>query len=586
MLILSFDAAKLVGAIALANLPATLPAGTLTGTLPNATFPATLPAVSGASLTALSAANITPGGTLPALNGAALTSLSAGNLTPGGTLPALSGAALTGLVFTQLGGVAAKAQLPATIGYLDAATFAIANGASVGGNMIISGTLTVNGGTTTVNSTTVTYTDRIVTGGMPAAPTASDPVPTAITGFSAYRGTVASVQRPHSSVVWDEAAAVWKFAFTTAAEFLDASGLQSIQALNIAATGQFNGSAAGLTAIPSAQLTGLVPIANLPIATAGSLGVVQVGSGLSVAAGVISVAAGAGGSVTGVQFGPTAGTHSGPYAGNVIVAAVDIANALTFTPANKAGDTVTGTLNLTVPTASPTSDALQVRQVGDANARFRADGTGAIFFGNGTAVTDTSIARTGAGILAMNGLFQANAFSGSGSLLTSLPSAQLTGLVPTANLPFATTGAIGAIKAGAGTSVDAAGSLSANNRTIGEALQVSGDLSLAGGAQNLDYAMVSGARTVRKIVVLVGTTAAAGQADTIVDVLMATAPGQAFVSLYTTSANRPHVVANGNVNYVVATLPDVTAIPDGAILTARIVSAPAGTKDLKVTISE
>ncbi|MDP7366962.1 MAG: hypothetical protein QGH83_06850 [Candidatus Pacebacteria bacterium] len=54
-----------------------VPAANLTGSIAGARLPDPLPAISGASLTSLSAANITSGGTLPALNGSSLTNLPA-----------------------------------------------------------------------------------------------------------------------------------------------------------------------------------------------------------------------------------------------------------------------------------------------------------------------------------------------------------------------------------------------------------------------------------------------------------------------------------------------------------------------------
>jgi hypothetical protein len=57
-----------------------------------------LPAISGASLTALSAANITANGTLPALNGSNLTSLPAAS-----TIAALSSNAVTSFGFLRVG---------------------------------------------------------------------------------------------------------------------------------------------------------------------------------------------------------------------------------------------------------------------------------------------------------------------------------------------------------------------------------------------------------------------------------------------------------------------------------------------------
>jgi len=65
--------------------PGTTAGGNLTGTYPNPTI-ASLPAISGASLTSLTPANLTSGGTFPAENGSNLTNLNASNISSG-TVP-------------------------------------------------------------------------------------------------------------------------------------------------------------------------------------------------------------------------------------------------------------------------------------------------------------------------------------------------------------------------------------------------------------------------------------------------------------------------------------------------------------------
>jgi hypothetical protein len=80
------------------------------------------------------------------------------------------------------------------------------------GNVNISGTLTVSGTTTTINSTTVDVKDRIIHVNHTTGTVA---VPTLLTGLGVHRGNTGSADRDHASVVWDEAAQHWAFAFTT-----------------------------------------------------------------------------------------------------------------------------------------------------------------------------------------------------------------------------------------------------------------------------------------------------------------------------------------------------------------------------------
>ena len=114
----ALPAAQLTGTVPDAAFPATLPAASganltalpaanLTGTLPNGVFPATLPAVSGENLTALPAANLT--GTLPAISGANLTSLNASNLASGTVPMARIPTSLTGLASVQSAALAGAA---------------------------------------------------------------------------------------------------------------------------------------------------------------------------------------------------------------------------------------------------------------------------------------------------------------------------------------------------------------------------------------------------------------------------------------------------------------------------------------------
>jgi hypothetical protein len=72
-----------------------LTAGNLTGTIADARFPATLPAASAANLTAVPAANIT--GALPAISGASLTGLTSSQM-PAGTILQVKDAYITGQV--------------------------------------------------------------------------------------------------------------------------------------------------------------------------------------------------------------------------------------------------------------------------------------------------------------------------------------------------------------------------------------------------------------------------------------------------------------------------------------------------------
>lgn len=130
---------------------------TVTGALTATSFSG-----NGASLTALTAANIASPGTLPALVGTALTSLNAANLT--GTYAALNGGSITSINASNIAsGTLANARLPSSISVTNVSGTLSGNGASVtsiNGSNISSGTV--------ADARISTLTASKLTGALPA----------------------------------------------------------------------------------------------------------------------------------------------------------------------------------------------------------------------------------------------------------------------------------------------------------------------------------------------------------------------------------------------------------------------------------
>ncbi|MEK2688503.1 hypothetical protein [Bdellovibrio sp. GT3] len=81
---------------------------------------------------------------------------------------------------------------------------------------------------------------------------------------------------------------------------------------------------------------------DFPVGSTTVQGVLQVGAGLSVAAGVVSLPD----TVTAGSYAKVTVDSKGRVVGNVNLSSSDVTTGLGYTPVNKAGDTMTGTLNL------------------------------------------------------------------------------------------------------------------------------------------------------------------------------------------------------------------------------------------------
>jgi hypothetical protein len=86
---------------------------------------------------------------------------------------------------------------------------------TIDGKLTVQGDMVVNGTTTYVNSTNLEVNDKFIHLNQPMTEGANDPVPTGYSGLSIHRGTVASVDRDHAGLIWEEAASKWHLAFIT-----------------------------------------------------------------------------------------------------------------------------------------------------------------------------------------------------------------------------------------------------------------------------------------------------------------------------------------------------------------------------------
>lgn len=107
------------------------------------------------------------------------------------------------------------------------------------GALTVKGDLTVNGTTTTVDSVNLLVKDRFIQSNWtPAADNA--PLPSAITGFSVVRGATGDAWRDAASLIWNETASEWQFAWNTGADQETEGAYQSLKVLDLAATGNIN----------------------------------------------------------------------------------------------------------------------------------------------------------------------------------------------------------------------------------------------------------------------------------------------------------------------------------------------------------
>lgn len=145
-------------------------------------------------------------------------------------------------------------------------------GAMVSGNISVTGDMTIAGTTTRIDSTVVDIADRIIH--LNNTTGANDPVPLLPTGVSIHRGAVASVDRDHAGMFWDETASRFKFALNTGGDDSTLGTFLNVQALG------FFGSGASLTALDAsnvssgtladARLSANIPLASASVSWTGS----------------------------------------------------------------------------------------------------------------------------------------------------------------------------------------------------------------------------------------------------------------------------------------------------------------------------
>lgn len=123
------------------------------------------------------------------------------------------------------------------------------------GSVTITQNLVVNGTTTTINSTTVDIADRVVH--VNHSTGANDPVPSAICGLAVHRGAVASVDRDHSAIFWDEANSRWNFALNTGGDdsTIGADQAMKMGALTVTSSITQSNGAVSLTANAASSFT-------------------------------------------------------------------------------------------------------------------------------------------------------------------------------------------------------------------------------------------------------------------------------------------------------------------------------------------
>ena len=107
------------------------------------------------------------------------------------------------------------------------------------------------------------------------------------------------------------------------------------------------------------------------------------------------------------------------------------------------------------------------------------------------------------------------------------------------------------------------------------------------GVTVVDYYVNSGsAKTLGKIVISSDLSGSTGDIE--IDILKKDTVGGSLTTLFTTVAT-PTLTANGGLTWTVITgagLPDVTSIPDGAVLVLQILNAPADAENIKVELYE
>lgn len=128
---------------------------------------------------------------------------------------------------------------------------------------------------------------------------------------------------------------------------------------------------------------------------------------------------------------------------------------------------------------------------------------------------------------------------------------------------------------------------SLNNREALRRFIAIGDLaslaSVGGGVGAIiDYIIMPSATTIEKIDLLCPQAASSGTIT--IDILRATVSGGALTSLYTSNP-KPSLTCAGGVSFVTsANIPNTTSLAANTVLAVRITAAPAGCRDLYVSI--
>jgi hypothetical protein len=133
-----------------------------------------------------------------------------------------------------------------------------------------------------------------------------------------------------------------------------------------------------------------------------------------------------------------------------------------------------------------------------------------------------------------------------------------------------------------GTVISAA---SLNNREAIRRFLAIGNLStIAASGQPIDYFLLPSAMTIEAIDIICPLASASGAAQ--IDLLSATTTGGSLTSLYT-SNTKPSLTMAGGVSFATftgANLPNTTSLAAGTVLACKILTAPAGAKDLYVVV--
>jgi len=370
-----------------------------------------------------------------------------------GTTPTLVNPTITGSVQGNI-----NASGVSTAAFLQATTVNVSAGASVGGNLVVTGDLTVNGTTVTINSTTLTVDDKNIELGSTASPTDV----TADGGGITLKGTT------DKTLNWVDATDAWTssedFNLLTGKQYeingtsvlssttlgsgvvnssltsvgtlgnltvsggitgrLNSSGVSTItqlQATTVNATGvvtatSFSGSGSGITGLTNSNLSGSAGITNANLQNSTISGV-SLGSNLN----ALTISTGLSGS-----------SYNGS---GVVTIAIDSTVATLTGTQNLTNKTLTSPTLTTPILGTPSSGTLTnctaLPITGITSSTTIGLGVGAIELGH---ASDTSITRSAAGTVQIEGVTVATATNTLTLTNKTIGAATISGnLVPNAN---------------------------------------------------------------------------------------------------------------------------------------------------------